>query len=56
MTSYQINLTIDKYFEVLMDKSIQEKDVKDFYEKNGFLYIVLENETVIKEQIKNFYN
>jgi len=56
MSDYQINLIVSKYFEILMERKITEKEVKDFGQKNGELYIVLENETIIKEKIKNYYN
>lgn len=56
MTSYQIDLVVTKYFEILMDRGIRESEVKDFYQKNGILYIVLENKEIIEEKIKNFYN
>lgn len=56
MTDYQIDLVVNKYFEVLMEKGIKEKEVKDFKQNNGILKIVLENGTIIKEKIKNFYN
>lgn len=56
MTDYQLELTVTSYFSVLIDKSIEEKDVKDFYQRGGVLHIVLENGTIIKEQIKNYYN
>jgi hypothetical protein len=56
MTNYQIELIVNKYFEILMEKSITEKEVVDFGQKNGTLYIVLKNEKIIEEKIKNFYN
>lgn len=56
MTDYQIDLVVNKYFETLMKKGIQEKEVKDFKQINGCLQIVLENGTIITEKIKNFYN
>lgn len=62
MTDYQINLIVTAYFNKLIELNISEDIVKDFGQKNGELYIVLEdktsknNETIIKEKIKNFYN
>lgn len=56
MTDYQMNLVIDTYFNVLINKGIKETTVKDMYQKNGELHIVLENETIITEKIKNYIN
>ena len=50
-----MNLTIDTYFNTLIDKKISEKDVKDMFQKDGILSIVLEDKT-ITEKIKNFNN
>jgi len=55
MTNYQINLTIDTYFNVLAERGIIERDVEDIHQKDGVLHIVLKDK-VIKEQIKNFNN
>jgi len=56
MTDYQINLVVNEYFTKLMELGIHEDKVKDFGQRNGELYIVLDNDKVIKEKIKNFYN
>jgi len=54
MTDYQMDLTIDTYFNTLMDQGISENNVKDMYQKDGILHIVLKDETIIKKKIKNF--
>ncbi len=56
MSDYQIELVVSAYFNKLIELHITEKQVKDFGQKNGELYIVLEDERIIKEKIKNFYN
>ena len=56
MTQFQTNLTVNAYFDTLIDEKINEKDVKDFYQKKGILYIVLNNGEIIKKTIKNFNN
>ena len=53
MSDYQIELVVSTYFNKLIELKITENQVKDFGQKNGELYIVLENERVIKEKIKN---
>lgn len=58
MTDYQMNVTIDTYFEILIEEGISEKNVEDMYQKDGTLHIVLKGEEkkIIKRKIKNFDN
>lgn len=49
-----MNLVIDTYFNVLINKGIKETTVEDMYQKDGVLHIVLENKEIITEKIKNF--
>ena len=56
MTDYQINLTVDTYFETLIEQQISEQDVKDMYQRGGMLHIILNDEKIIKRKIKNFNN
>lgn len=56
MTNYQIDLTVSAYFNKLMESGINEKNVKDFGQKDGVLYIKLDDGKIIEEKIKNFYN
>ena len=56
MSDYQIELVVSAYFNKLMELGIKENQVKDFGQKNGELFIVLDNNKTIKEKIKNFYN
>lgn len=55
MTDYQLNLIVTTYFNILIDRKINEKFVKDMYARQNILHIVLENGEIIKETIKNFY-
>lgn len=55
MTNYQIKLTVEKYFNMLIDNNINEKDVKNFKQKNGYLEIILEDNTTIIEKINKYY-
>ena len=54
MTDHQINIMINTYFNTLIERGISEKHVKDMYQKDGILFIVLNNEKIIEEKIKNF--
>lgn len=54
MTEYQKNLVINTYFDVLMKNKIDEKDVEDFGQEEGVLYIVLKDGKKIRKQLKNF--
>lgn len=56
MTDFQTNLIVNTYFETLIDEKINEKDVNDFYQKEGYLYILLNDNSLIKKTIKNLYN
>lgn len=56
MTSYQIDLVVNTYFETLMQKGISEKLVDDMYQKEGVLNIILKDGTIVREKIKNFNN
>lgn len=56
MTDYQINITVDTYFNTLMDRGIEEKLVEDMFQRDGILHIKLKDGKTIKEPIKNFYN
>lgn len=54
MNDYKINLVVNTYFNVLMSKGISEKNIKNTYQKDGFVYIILLDDTIIKEKIQKW--